>query len=1072
MDRDKKQFCVFLTFVLAILVTSYSAAAQPFSAKRQADKILNDCDVKGGLIVHIGCGDGKLTAALLANERYIVQGLDSDAKNVEQARKYIQSRGIYGAVSVDKLQGKHLPYVDNLVNLVVSENPGPVSESEVMRILCPDGVAYIRQGSKWKKLIKQRPEDIDEWTHYLHDASNNAVAKDTQVGSPRRLKWVCGPLWSRSHEFSSSLCAMISSKERVFYVFDEGLTGVTTPSVPEKWTLIARDAFNGLLLWKRPLAQWGSGVWKTKALRNVPLTIPRCLVAEGQRVFITLEYKAGVSVLDAATGEILTTYKGTEGTEEIRCIQGVLVLRKGAGTVMAIDTRTGRKLWEATGKIQPFSLAARDGKVYYQAGQWLLCLRMTDGKELWRTPSKSPVLLLVAHDACIILLKKTELQAVSVDTGKSIWAINTRIRRNELFIARNQLWHWQGDGIVGRDLLTGQITTRLNTDDVFTAGHHLRCYQGKATEKFLITPNRGVEFVSITGGVNTQNDWLRGPCRYGIVPCNGLLYAPPNPCFCYPGVKLTGFNALTAESEAVREMSPSRRLERGSAYKQAKDLARSGGDSADDWPTYRHDARRTGAAVCDVPVQISEQWQVRLQGKLTPPVVCDNRVYVAARDEHTLYVYDIEDGRRLWRFTAGGRIDSPPSVYGGLVLFGCADGRVYCLRTSDGELLWRFTAAPSEKSIVAFGQLESPWRVHGSVLMKDGIAYFTAGRSTYLDGGIRVFGLEPTTGKVLHETCLDTWARTREDAENKPFIPGYHMEGANSDILVGEGDFIYIGQYKLDRSLKVQETPYVLPDPDKKTKAMGLAELMNEPFVQSMETMDKDEKVQRDWQLRVWPKMSQQYKDKYGGSNLGDRKMGRHVLSTSGFLDDSWFNRTFWMYSDTWPGFYIAHRASKTGQLLVVGPETTYAVQAYPSRNLQSPLFTPAAGGYLLFSDDNDNEPVIPDYTRGVPKGIGFTRGRPPVWHNWVPVRIRAMVLTGKTLFVTGPPDVIDPDDPMAAFEGGKGGLLWAVSAADGKKLAEYKLESPPVFDGMIAASERLFISTRDGRLLCMGKRK
>ena len=1061
-----------MVFFCTILITLFSVKAQSFRAKRQAERILKLCNVKGGLIVHIGCGDGKLTAALRANERYIVQGLDSEAGNVEQARQYIRSLGVYGAVSVDKLQGSRLPYVDNLVKLVVSENPGAVSESEVMRILCPNGVAYIRQGNRWQKLIKQRPEEIDEWTHYLHDASNNAVARDTRVGSPRRLKWVCGPLWSRSHEFNSSLCAMVSSKERIFYVFDEGLTGVTTPSVPERWTLIARDAFNGLLLWKRPLRQWGTGAWKNKALRSVPLTIPRCLVAEGQRVFITLEYKAGVSVLDAATGEILKTYKGTEGTEEIRCIGGILVLRKGANAVMAIDTETGSKLWEARGKIRPLSLAARDGKVYYQSGQWLVCLRVTDGEELWRAPSKLPVSLLVAHDACLILLKKAELQAVSVDTGKSIWTVNARIRRNELFVANNQLWHWQGDGIVGRDLLTGQITIRLNTDDVFTVGHHLRCYQSKATENFLITPNRGVEFVSIAGGVNTQNDWLRGPCRYGIVPCNGLLYAPPNPCFCYPGVKLIGFNALSAEVEEVREMSPSRRLERGSAYKQAKGLARAGGYSADDWPTYRHDGRRSGAAVCDVPVRISQQWQVRLEGKLTPPVVSGNRVYVSAKDEHTLYVYDVRDGDRLWQFTAGGRIDSPPSVYGGLVLFGCADGRVYCVRASDGELVWRFTAAPSERRIVAFGQLESPWRVHGSILMKDGIAYCTAGRSTYIDGGIRVFGLEPTTGKVLYETCLDTWARTREDAENKPFIPGYHMEGANSDILVSEGDFIYLGQYKLDRSLKVQETPYVLPDPDKKTRAMGLAELMDKPFVQSMETMDKDEKVQRDWQLRVWPKLAQQLKDKYGGSNLGDRKMGRHVLSTSGFLDESWFNRTFWMYSDTWPGFYIAHRASKTGQLLVVGPEKTYAVQAYPSRNLQSPLFTPAAEGYLLFADDNDNEPVIPDYTRGVPKGIGFTRSRPPVWHDWVPVRIRAMVLAGKRLFVTGPPDVIDPANPMAAFEGGKGGLLRVVSAADGTKLAEYKLESPPVFDGMIAADGRLYISTLDGRLLCMGKRK
>ena len=1091
----KTTWVIIVVFLFVLLIvpqgTPYGAvniagADGLFSSqhKQTAGKILKASDVKGGLIVHIGCGDGKLTAELHANERastelsrmsYLVHGLDRSESRVAQARKYIRTLGVYGDVSIEQLKGNRLPYVDNLVNLVVSENLGSIPKSEVMRVLCPNGVAYVKRGGNWTKTVKPRPKEMDEWTHFLHDASNNAVARDSLVGPPRQLRWTAGPLWCRSHEFNSSVCAMVSAKGRIFYVFDEGLTGVTTKSLPEKWTLIARDAFNGLLLWKRPLAQWGSGAWKNRALRSVPLTVPRCLVADGESVFVTLGYKAGVSVLDAATGEVLTTYKGTEGTDEVRFLEGILILRKGKNLVMAIDTKTGKKLWEASGNIRPLSLAAQDGKVFYQNGKSLLCLRVTDGKELWRVPSNSPVSLLVVHDALILLLSRQELQAVSVDTGKNIWTVNAGVRRNELFVANNQLWHWQGDRIVGRALRSGEVVTRLNTDDVLTWGHHLRCYQSKATENFLITPNRGAEFVSITGGVNTQNDWLRGPCRYGIMPCNGLLYAPPHPCFCYPGVKLTGFNALApaaSKGSPIQKLSSAQRLEWGRAYQQAKELAPSGQGSPDDWPTYRHDARRTGAAVCDVPVQITEQWQVRLRGRLTPPVVSGDRVYVAAKDEHTLHAFDIKNGRSLWHFTAAGRIDSPPSVYGGLVLFGCADGRVYCLRDSDGELVWRFTAAPSNQRIMALNQLESPWRVHGSILMKDGVAYCTAGRSTYLDGGIRVFGLEPTTGKVLYETCLDTWARTREDAENKPFIPGYHIEGARSDILVSEGDFIYIGQYKLDKSLARQDTPYVLADPDNKTVAMGLAELMDKPFVQNMGTQKKDEIVQRDWQLRVWPQMAKEFKEKYGGSNLGDRKMGRHVLSTSGFLDDSWFNRTFWMYSDTWPGFYIAHRASKTGQLLVVGPEKTYAVQAYPSRNLQSPLFTPGAKGYLLFADENDNEPVIPDYTRGVPKGIGFTRRQPPVWHHWVPVRIRAMVLAGKTLFVAGPPDVLDPDDPMAAFEKAKGGLLWVVSASDGKKLAEYQLEFPPVFDGMIAANGQLYISTRDGRLLCMGKRK
>ncbi len=202
---------------------------------------------------------------------------------------------------------------------------------------------------------------------------------------------------------------------------------------------------------------------------------------------------------------------------------------------------------------------------------------------------------------------------------------------------------------------------------------------------------------------------------------------------------------------------------------------------------------------------------------------------------------------------------------------------------------------------------------------------------------------------------------------------------------------------------------------------------------------------------------------------MGDREMGLHVFSTAGFLDDTWFNRTFWTYSATWPGFYLAHRAAKTGQLLVVGPEKTYAVQAFPSRNLQSPLFTPGEKGYLLFADRNDNEPVLDYRTRGTTKGWGFTRMAPPEWHDWAPVRIRAMVLAQEHLFVAGPPDVVDPDDLMGAFEGRKGAVLRAYSAADGKRLAQFELDAPPVFDGLIAAGGRLFMSTTDGHVACYG---
>jgi len=57
------------------------------------------------------------------------------------------------------------------------------------------------------------------------------------------------------------------------------------------------------------------------------------------------------------------------------------------------------------------------------------------------------------------------------------------------------------------------------------------------------------------------------------------------------------------------------------------------------------------------------------------------------------------------------------------------------------------------------------------------------------------------------------------------------------------------------------------------------------------------------------------------------------------------------------------------------------------------------------------------------------------------------------------------------AWLGEEGALLWAVSADTGEKLSEHKIPAIPVWDGMVAADERLYISLRDGTILCMGGR-
>jgi len=174
-----------IVLIFALMINPASAAE---SQSRQAGQILSETGVKGGLIVHIGCGDGKLTAALGANDGFMVHGLDADAQNVQKAREHIRSLNLYGKVSAERWSGNRLPYIDNMVNLLVAENIGDLAIEEIMRVLVPEGLAYIRNGNKWTRKFKSRPKEIDEWTHFL----------------------------------LASMSALVSTGGRMFYIMDEG----------------------------------------------------------------------------------------------------------------------------------------------------------------------------------------------------------------------------------------------------------------------------------------------------------------------------------------------------------------------------------------------------------------------------------------------------------------------------------------------------------------------------------------------------------------------------------------------------------------------------------------------------------------------------------------------------------------------------------------------------------------------------------------------------------------------------------------------------------------------------------
>ena len=1087
--KIRGRFFTKLAILLWVLRIFSVAIAQPSVQERKAKHILDTTDVKGGLVVHIGCTDGKLTAALRASDSYLVQGLDADVRNVQKARQHIRSLGFYGKVSVDQLRSNRLPYIDNLVNLIVSEDLGKVSMDEVMRVLCPNGVAYIKRGNTWTKTVKPRPKEIDEWTHYLHDATNNAVAKDTVVGPPHHIQWVGGPEWARSHDHLATVSAVVSSGGRIFYIVDKG--PIASVALPARWFLVARDAFNGVVLWRRPVGPWENHL---RGFRSGPAALARRLVAVNDRVYVTLGYGKPVTALDAATGDTVKTYDGTDNTIEVLCDEGLLFLvvgyptpSSGAASTTAVKTmgkwsywpiyamtdprkhilvfkaETGDLLWEKsnddTAEMMPTTLAISGGRVVFQSTDVVICLDAKSGDELWR--AARPISLnrlgwstptLVIHDDVVLSADRVvpdqdqqdpaspskvqwtvsskggdapvgELIAFSAKTGEKLWSCECRETYNapvDVLVAGGLVW--TGDLVrsrdpgftAARDLLTGESKRQRPPDnELFTVGmgHH-RCYRNKATERYLLLGRAGVEFIEFESGKAIPHHWVRGTCQYGIMPCNGLLYAPPHSCACYIRAKLSGFNALAPEQKPRpgRQIGPRRgRLERGPAYGNAPAIA--SGPKEDDWPTYRHDPGRSGHTKSAVPAALKRAWQADLGGRLTSPVVGDGKVFVASVDTHTVHALDADSGKTLWSYTAAGRVDSPPTIYRGLVLFGSADGWVYCLRASDGKLAWRFRATPEERRVVAYEQLESAWPVHGSVLVEDDMLYFAAGRSSYLDGGIYLYRLDPRTGKLLSETRIDS-RDPKTGEEPQVTVRGTDMPGALPDVLSSDGEFVYMRHMRFDKNGVEQE-----------------------------------------------PKVP-------------------HLYSPAGFLDGSWWHRTYWIIGTGmgcgYGGWPRTGNIAPSGRLLVCDASSVYGFGRTPYATHGSHIGL-GKTRYRLFAASRKSLSVSKPASKAAEKKKG-RRGRTPAkptvkyhWSGQVPLVARAMVLAEQTLFLAGP--LGEGVDALAALDGRQGALLYVVSAATGEKVAEYKLDSPPVFDGMTAATGRLYLSMKNGRVLCLGRK-
>jgi outer membrane protein assembly factor BamB len=819
--------------------------------------------------------------------------------------------------------------------------------------------------------------------------------------------------------------------------------------MPPQWTLIARDGFNGTILWQRPIAKWHPHLW---GLKHGPSQLMRRLVAIGDTVYVTLGYGEPVTALDAATGKTLRTFADTKDAEEFIIADGTLYavvnpegdvyraiptdsvesIRRATREwnwdekprrIVALDAAAATTRWSHTAVIVPGTLGTAAGRVCFHDGDRVVCLDAREGKQAWTSkpvPRWKPMhvlfspTLIVRED--VVLFAGGEkfdpqrggrdtMTALSAKTGEVLWTgehpPSGYASAEDLFVINGLVWCGDTSSprnagkFTGRDPRTGEVKAEFPPDEWKHMPHH-RCYRAKATSNFMLMSRTGIEFVDMKSGKWTPNFWVRSSCNYGVMPCNGLVYAGPHSCACFLLAKLNGFNALATARSTAREARSAERLARGPAYAEIQNQ-KSKIQNADDWPTFRHDLSRSGVTKSEVPAGLKQTWATSIGGKLSAMTAADGKLFVASVNAHTVHALDAGSGKKLWSFTTGGRVDSPPTLWQGRVLFGSADGCVYCLRSSDGALVWKFRAAPDDMRLMAQEQIESVWPVSGSVLVREGVVYCVAGRAMWLDGGLRLLRLDAATGKLISESVLDDKFPGTQDSLQKD-VKWPNLPVALPDILSCDGKFIYMRSQPFDFEGKRPEV--ITP---------------------------------RDYKLQ--------------------RGETAHLFSATGFLDDSWWHRTYWMWGRTFisaaGGWQLATYQAPAGKILVADETSIYGYGPAPLKFLGTPmvnhLFACAKEPKVI----NPN-PKLPPRQQGrtiygdvVVTRLGYG------WSHAAPFQARALVLAGDTLFAAGPPVKVDEQeevylnygDPkvqakmaehVATFEGKRGALLMAVSKTEG----------------------------------------
>ena len=720
--------------------------------------------------------------------------LPSDAQ-VAATRQRVDRAGLLGTrIYVEKGTWNHLHLADNLADAVIvtrqAAAAASIERNELLRVVNPLGRVLLGN----EQFGKPFPKGIDDWTHPYHGPDNNPQSRDQVARGPYLTQYFAGPYFVPPPGVS------VAAGGRMFKAY--GHLAFHSREWPWRNRLVAMNAFNGTILWTRPLAE-GFNVHRNTLVATPPT--------------VYLGDDVSCKLIAAATGTLqgeIVAPAGAAGPVwkwmaiEGGTLYGLLGEKEffdpghkktdsppgwpwggmspgydlathpwGFGrTFLAVDLKTRGILWvhNETETIDSRGVSMAGGRIFYYCEQkHLACLDTASGKLAWR----------VADGPLLETIGPTE-RAQNWNAGMSTFGYMMCSEKAVYFIGPHRkrvVAVAAADGRLMWQYPFGNFRPVLRDEGLYAMAPPLG-----NEDSLLLDPLTGATLAKLncrrsactrpTGTADgifcrAENDWgtaqlrtsdhrfrrlplMRPPCHDGVITAFGLSHWGSWICDC--GVSLIGNISLAPagdfafqqEARQVDRLETTTPVSTAGRQKQPAAVQPDRIDaSPGDWPTFRADSRCNAAVPVEIALKTALAWTY------APPAAVEPAAPIAAYDtlfwsgsDGAIRAIRADNGQLKWSAYTGGSILHPPAAYRGRLYVGSSDGWVYCFEAGSGRLCWRFRAAPVERKIPVYGRLAATWPVGSGVLVDRGVVYAAAGVANY--DGTHVYALDAETGGI------------------------------------------------------------------------------------------------------------------------------------------------------------------------------------------------------------------------------------------------------------------------------------------------------------------------------------